>query len=258
MTPRSVRLAVLVWLLLPAAAGAAADDLKVVRIRGETPSVYSRPVIDDRYLIGQATRGEEYPVLTTLRTDLPSPFYRVLFHSRPGWVYGAAAELVTRDRRAIPEQELASILRLQRSPEELIGAEVRVLLDRYDSERRRLAALYRLDGLPALQLSEHRSSGPFHLDLTDNSLRIRLQVASADGQLWLPRSDRFVFQAIVALAFDRLAHVEACTLILERGPHRPVEATLTRDGWDSAVDLSPEAFWDMAAKRNADDLWRRP
>lgn len=75
MSTRGARVAALVVVVIQAMVGAA-QEVVFVRITGERPSVFSRPVIDDRFLIGQARSDDEFPVLIELALDLPQPFFQ--------------------------------------------------------------------------------------------------------------------------------------------------------------------------------------
>ncbi len=230
-----------------------AEEVPFARVVGENPSVYRRPLIDDRHLIGQARSDEEYPLLRELDTGLPRPFFQILYHARPGWIYGNSVVVTTRD---LPVGQLTGIVEARRSAEEAVGSELRELLRLYNRHRERLAGTYGLDDLPGLELAAGQA---LEIDYRENCLSIRLEVEGGERRLRLPRSDRFLFQTIVALALQRLEPLEACRLVLRfaaGGPEAVI--TISRTRWENADDLSLETFWNLVEVEHVENLWQAP
>jgi hypothetical protein len=234
----------------------AAQEIAFVRVTGERPSVFSRPVIDDRFLIGHTQSGDEFPLLRELAADLPQPFYQIPYRNRVGWIYGGSVKIFERAPDMLSPAELEAIEDAAPTPEERVGAEIQSLLAMYERERERVASAYDLPGAPRIAL---RDADAYLLDHVEGRLYLHLDVSDAPDRLYLPTADRLLFQILAVTVLERVPVVDSCRLVLHFSDRQPdPTVTLGRRDWENASDLSVDGFWKLVETENVDRLWEEP
>ena len=255
MSRDTVRAAVVVVALFQTLV-AAAQEVAFVRVTGERPSVFSRPVIDDRFLIGHTESGDEFPLLRELAAELPQPFYQIPYRNRVGWVYGGSVEIFEQARDLLSAADLEAIEDAAQTPEERVGAELQSLLAMYERERERVASLYDLPGAPRIAL---RGADAFLLDHVEGRLDVHLEVTDVPDRLYLPTADKILFQVLAVSVLERVPAIDSCRLVLHFSDRQPYPTvTLVRTVWENASDLSADGFWNLVETENVDRLWEEP